>query len=75
MGRLTRDTNPVGGFTALARVESTNGYTVTLSNALGDISTLVVETLPTGAHRRVNIAPNGAVTLLDQPAGWRAGKH
>jgi YD repeat-containing protein len=70
LGRLTRDTNPVGGYTALARVDSTNGYTVTLTNALGDTSTMVVETLPTGEHRRVNIAPNGAVTSsISRPNG------
>ena len=70
IGRLTRDTNPVGGFTALARVDSTTGYTVTLTNALGDTSTLMVETLPTGGHRRVNIAPNGAVSSsISRPGG------
>ncbi len=70
IGRLTRDTNPVGGFTALSRVDSTNGYTVTLTNALGDISALMVETLPTGEHRRVNIAPNGALSSsIGRPGG------
>jgi RHS repeat-associated protein len=69
-GRLTRDTNPVGGFTALARIDSTHGYTVTLHNALGDTSTLMVETLPTGEHRRVNTAPNGAISSsISRPGG------
>ncbi|HEU5100423.1 MAG TPA: hypothetical protein VFU22_15450, partial [Roseiflexaceae bacterium] len=69
VGRLTRDTNPAGGFTALARADDEHGYTVTLTNALGDVTTLTVETLPTGEQRRVNVAPNGAVTSSIVRAG------
>jgi YD repeat-containing protein len=61
-GRLTRDTNPAGGFIALTRLYSTNGFTVTLSNALSVTTQYGVERLPSGDERRVRRAPNGATT-------------
>jgi YD repeat-containing protein len=73
-GRLTRDSNPAGGFTALVRSddEDSNSYTVTTTNAMGDATTMRVEVLPGGAQRRVNTAPNGAVTTtLSKPDGTR----
>jgi RHS repeat-associated protein len=61
-GRLTRDSNPAGGFTALSRAEDDDGYTVTVTNALGDTTTMRVETLPSGEQRHISTAPNGATT-------------
>ena len=61
-GRLARDTNPVGGFTTLSRSDDDDGYTVTITNALSDTTTMQVETLPSGDQRRVSTAPNGATT-------------
>ncbi|HEX5689185.1 MAG TPA: hypothetical protein VFX76_04250, partial [Roseiflexaceae bacterium] len=43
--------------------DDASGYTVTLTNALGDRSTMRVETLPGGEQRRTEIAPNGATTV------------
>jgi RHS repeat-associated protein len=61
-GRLTRDTNPAGGFIALARLFSTNGFTVTLGNALSVTTTYGVERLPAGDEGRVRIRAGGLRT-------------
>jgi RHS repeat-associated protein len=62
-GRLTRDTNPAGGFISLDRLNTSTGYTVTLSNALGVTTQYGVETLSTGDQRRTQIRPDGLTTV------------
>ncbi|MHB8574067.1 MAG: NHL domain-containing protein [Dehalococcoidia bacterium] len=64
VGRLTRATNPVGGFTMLSRIDSPTGYTVTKTNALNDSTTYAVTTDASGNQVRIVTAPNGAVTSL-----------
>ena len=65
LGRLVRDEDPAGGFTTLARVEDKtpvegkDGYTVTLSTALGRTTTYRVEHFSNDAIRRVNTYPDG----------------
>ena len=54
MGRLTKDEDPVGGFTALDRTETGNDYEVTKTTAEGRISTYKVEHLSTSEERRTN---------------------
>ena len=63
LGRLIRDENPAGGVKTLARTDITDDhYTVTLTTALGLVTTYEVEELPTGDTRRVRIDPSGART-------------
>ena len=63
LGRLMRDENPAGGVTTLARTDITDDhYTVTLTTALGRVTTYEVEELSTGDTRRVRIDPSGART-------------
>jgi YD repeat-containing protein len=63
LGRLIRDENPAGGVTTLARTDITDDhYTVTLTTALGLVTTYEVEELSTGDTRRVRIDPSGART-------------
>jgi RHS repeat-associated protein len=71
-GRLIRDSNPVGGVTTLARVDSTNGYTVTVTNGLNHTTHYGLSRLPNGDTRRVVVAPNGAVM---QTVASRDGKR
>ncbi len=52
LGRLTRDTDPEGGFQALDRVERSNGYTVTVTTAEGLITDYHMEVKTDGTTRR-----------------------
>lgn len=54
MGRLTKDADQVGGFTALSRTETGNDYEVAKTTAEGIVSTYKVEHLSTGEERRTN---------------------
>ncbi|EFO78980.1 YD repeat protein [Oscillochloris trichoides DG-6] len=70
LGRLTRDENPVGGYSAIDRISATDGYTVTLTNALNDTTTTVVRWGDNQPQERVTIAPNGAqATSVQFPDG------
>ena len=63
LGRLIRDENPAGGVTTLARTDITKDhYTVSLTTALGLVTTYEVEELSTGDTRRVRIDPSGTRT-------------
>ena len=63
VGRLVRDENPAGGVKILARTDITDDhYTVTVTTALGLVTTHEVEELSTGDTRRVRIDPSGART-------------
>ena len=63
MGRLTKDEDPVGGFTALDRTETGNDYEVTKTTAEGIVSTYKVEHLSTGEERRTNSFCCGTSTV------------
>ena len=59
LGRLIKDADPAGGFTALNRQEKTGGYTVTSSKASGATTVYDTETLSTGEKNQVNTLPDG----------------
>ena len=61
-GRLTRDADPAGSVTTLTRTDNTDGYTVTLTTALGRTTAYGVGRLPTGGTRRVVVDPSGGRT-------------
>jgi RHS repeat-associated protein len=70
LGRLIKDTDPVGGFTALDRADRSHGYTVQISNALGDTSSVSVQDLPGGAQHNTSVAASGATAQSDvEPSG------
>ena len=54
MGRLIKDADPVGGFTALDHTETGNDYEVTKTTAEGVVSTYKGEHLSTGEEKRTN---------------------
>ncbi len=62
LGRLVKDEDPTDGSTTLNRIETSTGYTVTTTTALGRKRLYSVETLPTGAIRRSVTEPSGART-------------
>ena len=61
-GRLTRAEDPAGGFKSLTRTDTENGHTVSLLTAMGRTTTYRVDTLPSGAERRINTLPSGLQT-------------
>jgi RHS repeat-associated protein len=61
-GRLIRAEDPAGGFKTLARSETANGYTVTVTTALAHSTSYTVERLSTGGQKRVVTDPSGAQT-------------
>ena len=63
MGRLTKDKDPVGGFTTLDLTETGNDYEVTKTTAEGIVSTYKVEHLSTGEERRTNSLCCGSSTV------------
>lgn len=76
LGRLTRDADPAGGSSTLARADTTRGYTATLTTAMNRVSTFVVESLPAGDVRRVNVTPGGTQTeALTHPDGSREVRY
>jgi YD repeat-containing protein len=69
-GRLTRDTDPRGGFSQLARSDIPGGHLVTVTTAAGATSTYSIETLASGDKRRVETDPAGArTTYVTNPNG------
>src|SRR5215213_873091 len=64
LGQLTRDTDAATGFTSLARTETDQSFTASLSTALGRAASYQVERLATGAQRRVNRFPDNTNTEL-----------
>ncbi len=71
MGRLTRDDDPEGGFKTLSRVDTSDGYDVTLGTALGRTTKFEVDYLSTGAERRVNTYPAGRQSRLTLDVGGK----
>jgi RHS repeat-associated protein len=63
MGRLTKDEDPAGGSTTLARTEQADGFTVTATTALGRVRSYQVQKLPDNAIKRTVTAPGGAQTV------------
>lgn len=59
LGRLTRDADPAGGFTALARTEASSSVTAELRTAEDRVTSYRTESLPTGDDRRTTTDPNG----------------
>ncbi len=66
IGRLTRDTDPSGGYKTLVRQLSDTGMTATATTALGRVVTHSLLRLSTGDDRRVDIGTAGAVTTTDE---------
>jgi YD repeat-containing protein len=62
MGRLSRDEDAAGGFTALERVNTAKGFEVALTTAMKPATTYRVETLPNGDEIRLNTCCCGAQT-------------
>ncbi|MFY0575509.1 RHS repeat domain-containing protein [Cystobacter fuscus] len=62
-GKLARDTRPSGSYKQLTRTDAEDGYTVTLSTALGSTTRYQVHRLPGGGQNRTTTAPDGTVTL------------
>jgi YD repeat-containing protein len=74
LGRLMSDANPAGGMKTLARQNSPQGFTVTLSTAFDALRNWIfgyeVRSLPTGDRQYTDTAPDGtkAVTTV-APSG------
>jgi len=62
-GRLVTDRNPSGGKQPLSRTETGDGYTVSLTSAMGLTSTYKVETSPAGSEIRTNVNPQGGTDV------------
>ncbi|WP_234023199.1 DNRLRE domain-containing protein [Sorangium cellulosum] len=58
-GRLTRDTDPAGGFKALSRTSTASGYRVTLTTAEGRARVYEIDRLSTGAEERAHSGAEG----------------
>ena len=63
-GRLIKDADPAGGFKTLTRTDTSSGYSVAVSTALGRTTSHLVEKIPGGGERRVLTDPSGAHTEL-----------
>jgi RHS repeat-associated protein len=70
LGRLVSDHDPAGGVKTLSRVDSTNGYAITLTTDQGRTAMYTLTRLPTGQVQRVNSDGVGAsTTVLTAPDG------
>lgn len=65
MGRLTKDEDPVGGYTQLSRTQLDNGYEVMVNTAEGRESIYKVEYVPGVGTRRVDTDASGGVTISE----------
>ena len=61
-GRLTKDRNAAGGGQSLARVESANGYQISVTTALNRSTTHSVINLLSGDEQRTSRFPDGTQT-------------
>jgi RHS repeat-associated protein len=57
-GRLKTDADPASGSKSLTRTENSDGYTVSISTAMGRTSTYQVQNLADGSQVRTNTAPS-----------------
>ena len=70
LGRLLSDTDPAGGGWSVARTETENGHTVTMTSAEGRVSTYQTETQAGGDYRRFNTGPDGvAIESIQTESG------
>ncbi len=65
-GRLIRDQNPAGGSKQLSRTERADGYSVTVTTALGRTTLHDVKRLGTGDEVRTLTQPDGTATVSTQ---------
>ncbi len=63
-GLLTEDQDPAGGSKVLAMTPGPNGYTTTVTTALGEQTTYVTQSAATGGFSRANTLPTGLQTSL-----------
>jgi RHS repeat-associated protein len=63
VGRLTRHEDPDGGSTFLSRVTTGTGFQVSRTDAMGRVTTYLVERLADGSQRRVTTSPAGLQTI------------
>jgi RHS repeat-associated protein len=61
-GRLIRDIQPGGGFKELARTTGDTGYAVSLTTALGRVTTYLIQNLPGKKQNRITTTPSGLQT-------------
>jgi RHS repeat-associated protein len=61
-GRLVRDEDPAHGAKTLSRIQSTQGYSVTVTSAVGRQTSYSIERRPVGGTIRRTTAPDGTVT-------------
>lgn len=75
-GRLIKDEDPAGGSKTLARTETENGYTVSVTTALGQTSTYAVDIPPSGVVRLLDTRPDGTTTeTIRKKDGRRTVKY
>ncbi|MEK6589698.1 MAG: RHS repeat-associated core domain-containing protein, partial [Nitrospinota bacterium] len=65
LGRLIKDEDPAGGYKALSRVDSSDGYTVYLTTVMNRTNTYSVESLSTGGTKRIDTDPAGLQTVTN----------
>ncbi len=63
MGLLITDQDPAGGTQVLSRINISDGYTVSLTSAMGITRTFEVETSNTGIERKTNVSPQGGTDV------------
>ena len=61
LGRLTSAHDPVGGSSTLSRTHLTNGHQIGVTTAMGQTSSYLTETLPTGVKHNRNTFQDGTV--------------
>ncbi|MGD1045724.1 MAG: Ig-like domain-containing protein [Bacteroidota bacterium] len=70
LGYLTKDLDPVGGYTNLKRVYDSTGYTITSTTAMGKKTTYRVDKLRDGRKQFITTDPNGLkTTTVDNTDG------
>ena len=66
LGRLTRDAGPDGYTKTLARTDTADGWTVTITTGMGRTTSYQVQELPNQTLRRTVTEPDGTRTVFDQ---------
>jgi RHS repeat-associated protein len=72
LGYLTKDLDPVGGFTAISRVNDSTGYTVTATTAMGKVTKYRVDQLRDGTKQFTTTDPNGLKTTTSDATNGTA---
>ncbi|WP_437967423.1 DNRLRE domain-containing protein [Sorangium sp. So ce260] len=63
-GRLTKDSDPAGGFKALSKTGTTTSYQVTVATAEGRTEEYGIEQLSSGGERRERTGVDGLTTVV-----------